>query len=92
MDGDAFAYDGESGQWSYWIYQVQVDGDAFSAAAEIYLCGKHRCKLVLSMPVTEREAGVELLKRRCLAWIAGADESVTPTANRIGNRAKATAI
>lgn len=75
MDGDAFAHDGKSGQWIYSVYRVQAEDGTFNAAADIYLRGEHRCKLVLSMPTAEKVAGLDLLKRRCVAWIEDAEKA-----------------
>ena len=72
MEGQPFTYDGKSGRWIFYIYQVRSDG-VLSAAADITLDGEQRCKLVLSMPDTASADGVEVLKGKCIAWIDKVD-------------------
>lgn len=73
MDGEAFAYDGISGQWICTLSFSKAPEGAFCAAADIAFRGEPRCKLVLSAPQVDRSEGIEALKRKCIEWIDKAE-------------------
>lgn len=73
MDGQLFAYDGQSGQWTCTILRVKALNGGFCASADISFRGQHRCKLVVSLPEATDAAGIEALTRKCINWIDEAE-------------------
>lgn len=73
MDGQLFAYDGQSGQWTYTIFPVKALDGGFCASADISFRGQHRCKLVVSLPQATDAVGIEALTRKCINWIDEAE-------------------
>jgi len=74
MDGEAFTHQGRCGLWICSIYLVRTAENTFSAVADVGLAGRHRVKLVLSVPRTSHPAGITLLKRKCIEWIVKAED------------------
>lgn len=77
MDGTTFVYEGRSGLWTYTICLLKSGEGNFSAVGDITLHGEQRCKLVLCRQRTSTEAGVDILKRRCVAWIEKVEKADT---------------
>lgn len=78
MDGSTFIHEGHAGLWKYTISVLKSGEGDCSAAGDIALHGEQRCKLVLCQPCTSIEAGIDMLKCRCIDWIEKADTETEP--------------
>ena len=75
MSDEVFCH-GRAGQWIFTITDVRHADSTISASADISSLGVQRCRLVLSQRNSSRDALVELMRAKCVAWIDSAEASL----------------
>ncbi|MDR6524382.1 hypothetical protein J2789_007093 [Variovorax paradoxus] len=73
-----FVHEGRSGPWRCTITLIRNNEGIFSAVGDVVFQGRQRCKLVLCRPDVTTEAGVAILKSKCIDWIDEAERTPTP--------------
>lgn len=93
MDEQSFTYEGQSGPWLCTIYLRKSAESTFSAVGDIAFQGKQRCKLVTCRTDLSIEAGVDLLKQRCIGWIEQTERrQKLPLATAVSNPSTLTSL